>query len=321
MADSDKSMAGKTCLVTGATAGIGEVTARELARRGATVVVIGRSKARCEATVERIQRETGNSAVEYLTADLSSQAEVRRLAAEFLARHNRLDVLVNNAGALFALRQESVDGIEMTLALNHLGYFLLTNLLVGTIKASAPARIVNVSSDAHQMVKGFDFDDPQSRASRGLRTYGRSKLASGLFTFFAPIAHPSFRQYGQSKFANLLFTYELARRLQGTGVTVNAVHPGFVATNFTAGNGVFGSFMRFWAGVLAISIEEGAKTSIYAATSPEVEGVTGQYFVKQKAIPSSLPSRDEAAARRLWQLSEELTASPVSVTGGARPVR
>jgi retinol dehydrogenase-12 len=302
MADPDRSMAGKTCLVTGATAGIGRVTARELARRGATVVVVGRSRERCEAAVEAIRRETGNPAVESLTADLSSQEDVRRLVREFRGRHDRLHVLVNNAGALFELRRESVDGIEMTLALNHLGYFLLTNLLLDTLKASAPARVVNVSSDAHQIARGFDFDDPQAR-----RGYGRSKAVSLLYTLFLPPLHPSFRQYGRTKLANLLFTYELARRLEGTGVTANALHPGFVATSFTAGNGVFGWFMRRWAGVLAIGEEEGARTSVYLATSPEVEGVTGGYFVKEKPAQSSPGSRDEEAARRLWRLSEEWT--------------
>src|SRR5262245_55083634 len=164
MAGKDQSMSGKTCLVTGATAGIGEVTARELARRGACVVIVGRSQERCEATVAAIRRETGNPSVEFLVADLSSQAEIRRLAREFLGRHRRLHVLVNNAGALFDQRRESADGIEMTLALNHLAYFLLTNLLLDTLKASAPARIVNVSSHAHEMVREFDFDDPQARS-------------------------------------------------------------------------------------------------------------------------------------------------------------
>lgn len=306
MANSDKSMAGKTCLVTGATAGIGEVTARELARRGATVAIVGRNQERCETTVAAIRRETGNAAVEFIKADLSSQTEVRHLATEFRARNSRVDVLVNNAGALFELRRESVDGIEMTLALNHLGYFLLTILLLDKLKASAPARIVNVSSDAHQMVKGFNFDDPQARARRGFRAYGQSKVASLLFSMLAPRAHPALLQYAQSKLANLLFTYELARRLKGTGVTANALHPGFVASSFTARNGVFGWFMRRWAALFAVSVEEGAKTPIYLATSPNVEGVSGQYFVKQKPVPSSPASRDDAAARRLWRLSEEL---------------
>src|SRR5262245_45930010 len=173
MAGPDTSMGGKTCLVTGATAGIGEVTARELLRRGATVVIVGRSRERCEATAESIRQKTGNPSVEHLVADLSSQAEVRRLARDFREWHARLDVLVNNAGALFAQRRESVDGIEMTLALNHLAYFLLTDLLLDTLKASAPARIVNVSSRAHETAGGLDFDDLQARRLRG---YGKGKL-------------------------------------------------------------------------------------------------------------------------------------------------
>lgn len=286
MADSGefRTMAGKTCLVTGATAGIGRVAARELARRGASVVVVGRSPERCDATVESIRRETGNSAVESLVGDLSAQAGVRRVAAEFLARRDRLDVLLNNAGALFAKRRESPDGIEMTFALNHLGYFLLTSLLLDALKKGAPSRVVNVSSEAHRFVSKVNFDDPQGR-----KKYG------------------GWHAYGQSKFANLLFTYELARRLRGTGVTANALHPGFVASNFTAGNGATGWMMRRLAGAFALTPEEGAKTSIYLASSPEVEGVTGRYFAKQRPIASTRPTRDEEAARRLWALSEELT--------------
>jgi NAD(P)-dependent dehydrogenase (short-subunit alcohol dehydrogenase family) len=307
MADPDSSMSGKVCLVTGATAGIGEVTARELARRGASVVVVGRSHERCEAVTEAIRHQTDNPAVEFLVADLSSQAEIRRVAHEFLDRHSRLHVLVNNAGAMFAQRRESVDGIEMTLALNHLGYFLLTKLLLDTLKASAPARIVNVSSRAHRHVKGLDFDDLEARAGAGkFWGYGGSKFASLLFTLFAPMHHPGFVQYAHTKFANLLFTYELSRRLEGTGVTVNALHPGFVASRFMAGNGALGWFMRRWASVLGISAEEGAKTSVYLAMSPEVESVSGKYFVKQKAVASSEALQDEGAARRLWEVSEKM---------------
>jgi len=165
-------MSGKTCLITGATSGIGEAAARELARRGAAVVIVGRSRERCAATVESIQRETGNTSVEFLVADLSSQMQVRQLAREFLERHSRLQVLINNAGALFERRTESVDGIEMTLALNHLAYFLLTSLLLETLQHSAPARIVNVSSSAHDDVRAFDFDDPQADHRRP--AYGQS---------------------------------------------------------------------------------------------------------------------------------------------------
>lgn len=319
MADADRSMAGKTCLVTGATVGIGKVTARELARRGATVILVGRNRQRCEAVVETIRDVTGNPNVDFLVADLSSQADIRRLAGEFRERHDRLHVLTNNAGALFALRHESVDGIEMTLALNHLNYFLLTNLLLDALKAGAPSRIVNVASDAHEVVSSFDFDDPQARTRRGLRAYGSSEAASLLFTMFLPMRHPAFLRYGETKLANLLFTYELARRLEGTGVTANALHPGFVSTGFTAGNGAFGWCMRRWAGLLALDPEKGARTSIYLATSPEVEGITGRYFVKERPAASSPASSDEEAARRLWRLSEEWTGSSASepaTTGG-----
>jgi NAD(P)-dependent dehydrogenase (short-subunit alcohol dehydrogenase family) len=304
-------MSGKTCVVTGATAGIGEVTARELSSLGANVVIVGRSPQRCKATVEAIRQQTNNAAADFLVADLSSQKEVRRVAQEVLDRCPRLDVLVNNAGAMFADRRESVDGIEMTFALNHLGYFLLTNLLLERLKASAPARIVNVSSHAHAHIKAFDIDDPQGRKHFPALSGGTApKFGRVLCTLFAPMQHPAFVQYSQTKLANLLFTYELARRLEGTGVTVNALHPGFVATNFTAGNGVFGWFLRRYASLLAIGVEEGARTSVYLVTSPEVQGVSGRYFVKQKQVASSAASRDEAAARRLWELSEELTATP-----------
>jgi NAD(P)-dependent dehydrogenase (short-subunit alcohol dehydrogenase family) len=286
MSAADPPLSGKVILVTGATSGIGAVTARELARRGATVVVAGRSAERCAATAEQIRRDTGNPSVEPLVADLSSQADVRRLAREFQDRFRRLDVLLNNAGAMFARRRESVDGIEMTFALNHLGYFLLTNLLLDRLKQSAPSRVVNVSSDAHRMVRGMDFDDLQGR--RRYRAF--------------PI-------YARSKLANLLFTYELARRLAGTGVSANALHPGFVATNFAAGNGLLGWWIRRLASLVAIGPEDGARTSIYLASSPEVEGTSGRYFVKQKAVESSPASRDEAAARRLWQVSEEMTGA------------
>jgi NAD(P)-dependent dehydrogenase (short-subunit alcohol dehydrogenase family) len=280
-------MAGKVVLVTGATAGIGAVTARELARKGATVCIVGRSREKCEATVAQIRGTTGSAAVEFLLADLSSQAEVRRLAAEFPARYPRLDVLVNNAGGMFLTRQESVDGIEMTLALNHLAYFLLTNLLLDLLKASAPARVVSVSSDAHRMVRGFDFEDPQRRKR-----------------------YRGFAVYGESKLANVLFSSELARRLAGTGVTSNALHPGFVASNFFSAPGMrplLGRLMGLASRVFAISPEEGAKTSIYLASAPEVANITGGYFERSKPAEPSPAARDAEAARRLWQLSEELT--------------
>jgi retinol dehydrogenase 12 len=284
MVHSANTMHGKICVVTGATSGLGLVTAQALSRQAATVIVVGRNPERGIATVSRIQRETGNSAVESMIADLSAQGQVRQLATELQRRFSRLDVLVNNAGALFARRQLSQDGVEMTFALNHLAYFLLTNLLLDPLKASTSARIVNVSSEAHRGAR-LDFADLQ-----GERNYG------------------GYRAYARSKLANILFTYELARRLEGTGIVANALHPGFVATNFGRNNRSFtAGLFRILQLVAAISPEEGAQTIIYLATSPQVNGITGEYFVKQKAVRSSQVSYDRAAAERLWQISAELT--------------
>ena len=277
------SMQDKICLVTGATSGIGLVTAQVLAQHGATVLLVGRNPARTEETVRRLQRETGNVQVACVIADLSAQAQVRRLADEVRDRYPRLDVLLNNAGALFARRETSADGLEMTLALNHLAYFLLTHLLLDMLKASEAARIINVSSDAHRGAQ-FDFQDPQ-----GTQRYR------------------GWRAYCQSKLANLWFTYELARRLTGTRLTANAVHPGFVATRFGHNNqGLFGWFVRL-AQWTALRPEQGADTLIYLAMSPEVAGISGTYFVKQRPVASSQASYDEAAAQRLWTMSEALT--------------
>ncbi len=283
MAVSTPALHDHICLVTGATSGIGQVTAQALAQQGATVLVVGRNPERGAATVDRITRQTGNPAVELLVADLSVQSEVRQLAATVQRRFSRLHVLVNNAGAIFTTRNLSADGIEMTLALNHLGYFLLTHLLLDTLKASAPARIVNVASNAHRAGR-IDFADIQAQ-----RRYG------------------GWRAYCQSKLANVLFTYELARRLHGTGLTANVMHPGFVASGFGRNNrGMFGLGMRVaqWA---ALSPEQGAETVIYLATSPDVVHVSAEYFVKARAVKSSRASYDQAAARRLWQLSEDLS--------------
>ena len=277
-------MHGRVCVVTGATSGIGLVTAQVLARQGATLIVVARNPERGAATVSRIQQETGNSAVELMVADLSVQAQVRQLASEIQHRFTRLDVLINNAGALFDQRQLSQDGIEMTFALNHLAYFLLTNLLLDPLKAADSGRIVNVSSEAHRRAR-LDFSDLQGQHRySGWRAYSRSKLA------------------------NILFTHGLVRRLKGTGVQANALHPGFVATNFGRDNrGITAVLFRILLQLAAISPEEGAQTIIYLASSPEVKGVTGQYFVKQKAVRSSQASYDGAAVERLWQASAELT--------------
>ena len=283
MTMNDETMKGKLCVVTGATSGIGRETALALARTGAAVVVVGRNREKSEFTVSNIKKETGNNAVEYMLADLSSQAEIHQLVESFKSRHDRLDVLVNNAGSFFLFRKESVDGIEMFFALNHLAYFLLTNLFLDTIEASAPARIINVSSGSHLRAT-INFDDLQNR--RG---------------YWGP------RVYGESKLANVLFTYELARRLEGTGVTVNALHPGFVATNMGANNGWIVRLVRPLMNLKAIDVEEGARTPVYLATSSEVEGVTGKYFYKCREVSSSEASHDEAVARRLWQVSAEMT--------------
>lgn len=276
-------MENKVCLVTGATNGIGKVTALELARRGATVVLAGRSAAKTDAVVAEIKARSGNDRVEGLVADLSTQAGVRALADAFKARYDRLDVLVNNAGAIFNERRESADGIEMTFALNHLSYFLLTHLLLDVLKASAPARIVNVSSNAH-MGSGINFDDLEFK--RG---------------------YMNFRAYAQSKLANILFTTELARRLQGTGVTANALHPGFVSSGFGRNDGSLMNIGMMLMRPFQISPEKGAETTLYLATSPEVEGVTGGYFSKRKPARTSSAARDQAAAERLWAISEQMT--------------
>lgn len=283
MNDHGTSMIGRVCVVTGATSGIGEVTARVLAERGATVIVVGRDAARCARTLDRIRRSSGTRAVESRQADLSSLSEVRELASEVVSRWPRLDVLVNNAGACFRERRESLDGFEMSLALNFLSPFLLTRTLLPALEASESARIVNVTSSAH--ARGdIDFADLQSRKSYGVG-----------------------RAYAQSKLAMLLFSYELARRLPGPYPTVNAVHPGLVATRFGRDNG----WLRFWVRRLVkrqeLSPAEGARTSIYLASSLAVEGRTGGYYVDCRSVRSSEVSYDADLARRLWREGCRLT--------------
>ncbi len=282
MTHENAGMSGRICLVTGATAGIGLATARALAQQGATVVGVGRNAGKGQETAARIRQETSNPAVEFLAADLSSQAEVRRVAAEFRAAHSRLDVLVNNVGAFFMQRRLSADGIEMTWALNYLGVYLLTHLLLDTLRASAPSRIVNVSSAMHQSAQ-LDLDDLQ----------GEHKY-SGM------------KAYGQSKLALVMLTYEWARRLEGTDVTVNALHPGFVATDMYRSSG---GIVRLVAPIIqwmAIGPEAGAETSIYLATSHEVAGITGKYFVKKQPARSAPASYDAAAAQHLLKISDEM---------------
>jgi NAD(P)-dependent dehydrogenase (short-subunit alcohol dehydrogenase family) len=278
-------MQGKVCLVTGATAGIGQVAATELCRRGARVIIVGRSSERCAATEALIRTAAGADRVDSLVADLSSLSEVGRLAGLVRDRYPRLDVLLNNAGAMFWKRSESADGIERTFALNHLSYFALTNLLLPLLKNSAPARIVSVASDAH---KGcvINFDDIQLKQK-----------------------YSGWKAYKQSKLANIMFSYELAKRIEGSGVTANALHPGFVNTNFLQvfNDAPAGWLIRSLANIVALSPEKGARTSIYLASSPEVDGVSGRYFVKEKPVESSHQSQDQAPWERLWRLSVDMT--------------
>ena len=275
-------MEGKVCLITGATNGIGKSTAHELARMGATVVIVGRDLQKTSLVVEEVRAASGNDTVDSLLADLSSQQEVRRLANEFEGRYSHLDVLLNNAGAVFMQRRISVDGIEMTFALNHLASFLLTNLLLDKIQATAPARIINVSSGAHTSGK-IEFDNLQ-----GERDY-------------------SSRAYGNSKLATILFTKELARRLEGTGVTINALHPGFVSTGFGKNNpGFLMKSIRTVVPLIARSPEKGARTSIYLASSPEVQSITGKYFVDCKVTQPAAQATDSSVARKLWDVSAEM---------------
>lgn len=277
-------LTGKTMLVTGATSGIGYVTARELSRMGAAVTLVGRDPMRVNASVERIRRETGAASVDGMVADLSSLAEVRGLADAFLARHDRVDVLVNNAGAWFTSRQTTVDGFERTFALNHLAPFLLTHLVLDRLKASAPARVVTVSSMAHSGQR-IDLDDVNNtrRPYQGLRVYGESKLA------------------------NIMFTYALARRLAGSDVTANTLHPGVVATGFGKNNGAGMRWAMSIFSAFALSPERGARTSVYLASSPDVAQVTGKYFIKEKPAQSSPASCDEETQERLWTISERMT--------------
>ena len=289
---------GKVVIVTGATDGIGRATAKALAARGASVTIVGRNPLKGNAAVAGIRADTGNNAVCFHQADLSSQSDVRRLARAIMTQGDRLDVLVNNAGGLFASRMVSVDGIEMTFALNHLAYFLLTNLLLEQLRATPGARIVNVASHAH-VGTDLNFDDLQfSHRYNGWTAYKRSKLC------------------------NLLFTYELARKLGNEGPTVNALHPGFVRSHLGQGSTDNSAFWRSVATLVfrfaaAITPEKGAETSIHLATSPDLADVTGKYFTPGvsgksrspgRTATSSAVSREPDIAKRLWEISAELTS-------------
>ncbi len=285
------SMQGKVCIVTGANSGIGKATSLGLAQMGATVVMVCRDRTKGEEAQNEIKTKSGNDAIDLLLAELSSQDSIRQLVENFQQHYTQLHVLINNAGGVNLSRRDTVDGFEMTFAVNYLAPFLLTNLLLDKLKASAPARIVNVSSESHE--SGYiKMDDLQLEKKYRLM-----------------------RAYGQSKLALVLFTYELARRLQGTGVTANSLHPGFVATNIgQSGVGRVGrSIVKLIFSSLGISPEEGAKTSIYLASSPDIEGVTGKYFVKSIPVRSAPISYDESLQRQLWEESAKLVNLPVKV--------
>jgi retinol dehydrogenase 12 len=277
-------MQGKTVIATGATSGIGEVAVLALAKMGARIVFVARDERRAEATLVKLERQAPGLGHGVHLADLSLMAEARRAGRLIAQQEPRVDVLINNAGAMFAVRRVTAEGLEMTFALNHMAYFMLTEALSETLVASAPARVVSTSSAAHQGMR-LDFSDLQgARRYNGWQAYGRSKLA------------------------NILFTRELARRLAGTGVTANCFHPGFVATRFGEASGGWTSRLIPFARVFAIRPEQGADTLITLASSPEVANVTGAYFVKRKAAEPSRAARDDSAAKRLWEASEALAS-------------
>jgi NAD(P)-dependent dehydrogenase (short-subunit alcohol dehydrogenase family) len=275
-------MKGKTIVATGATSGIGEAAVLKLAGMGARVVMVARDEGRAQATMRKLEAKAPGLGHRVHLADLSSVAETQRVGKAIAASEPRIDVLINNAGALFAERQVTAEGLEFTFALNHMAYFVFTQALLEKLVASAPARIVSTASDAHQGAS-LDFDDLQSlNGYRGFKVYGRSKLA------------------------NILFTRELARRLAGTGVTANCLHPGVVATRFGDASGG-------WAGRLIplfrpffLAPEKGADTLVYLASAPEIEKTSGAYFVKRKITEPSKAARDDAAAKKLWEASEKL---------------
>jgi NAD(P)-dependent dehydrogenase (short-subunit alcohol dehydrogenase family) len=277
-------MGGKVCLVTGASAGIGLATAWELSRLGAEVVLVARDQTRGEQARAKVIAKSGNEHVGLLLADLSSLAQVRGLAKEFEEKYSRLDVLVNNAGIIPQMRQISVDGFEMQWAVNHLAVFLLTNLLLPRLKSSDPARVVTVSSMVHSGAR-IDFEDLQAE---------KGYSASGV--------------YSMTKLANVLFTYELARRLGDSGVTANCLHPGVINTS------LYQNYMGGGSGSASDNeLEGGARTSVYLASSPEVEGVSGKYFSRSAERASSEESYHLATAQRLWQVSAEMTGLEITV--------
>jgi len=279
-------MAGRICMVTGANSGIGKATAAGLAEMGSTVILVCRNREKGEAALSEIKEKSGNNSLDLMLADMSSMQSVRQLANEFRRKHDRLHVLVNNAGLFMLRRTTTGDGLETTFEVDYLSHFLLTELLIDLLKAGAPSRLVEVSSIAHYNGH-IDFDDLQ-----GEKDYG------------------GWKAYSQAKLAQVLFTYELARRLKGTGVTANCLHPGTVATNIWSRPLGRAGFIAKLTRIFMMGPEGGAETPIYLGSSADVEGVSGKYFTKKKEKKSSKESNDEQVARRLWLVSEELTGLP-----------
>lgn len=278
-------MNGKVCLVTGATDGIGKVSARVLAELGAKVIIVGRNPEKSAIVLAELRSISGNENIDLLMADLAVMQEVRDLAEQVISRYDRIDVLLNNAGGYFTKHEITSDGLEMTFALNHMSYFLLTNKLMELLKYSAPARIVNVSSNAHY---GVDMEFENLNGEQEYKAW---------------------KAYQKSKLANVLFTYELLKKVPGN-ITVNCLHPGFVSTNFGHNNGgFFGPVLKIAQRISAIDPEEGAKTSIFLCSAPEVKGVSGKYFYKCQPKTSSRESRNMDTGKRLWQISSDIAST------------
>jgi len=278
-------MNGKICLVTGATDGIGKVSARVLAELGAKVIIVGRNPEKSAIVLAELKSISGNENIDLLMADLAVMQEVRDLAEQVISRYDRIDVLLNNAGGYFTKHEITSDGLEMTFALNHMSYFLLTNKLMELLKYSAPARIVNVSSDAHY---GVDIEFENLNGEQEYKAW---------------------KAYQKSKLANVLFTYELLKKVPGN-ITVNCLHPGFVATNFGHNNGgFFGPVLKIAQRISAIDPEEGAKTSIFLCSAPEIKGASGKYFYKCQPKTSSQESRNMDTGKRLWQISSDIAST------------
>lgn len=279
----DKTMKEKRCLITGANSGIGKATAIQLAQAGAEIIMACRNPLKAEEAKKEIIYRSGNDKVSILLVDFAKQEEIRALAEEFNKKYDSLDILVNNAGLIAEKRMTTKEGYELTFAINHLGYFLLTHLLLDSLKASPNARIVNVASEAHRMGK-LDFNDLHlSKDYSNIKAYGNSKLA------------------------NILFTLELSKQLEGTNITANSLHPGVVNSNFGGNSSMFLKALVVMARPFMVSVEKGAETSMYLASSPEVEQVTGRYFVRKKQKRPSTDANDPVLAKKLWDVSLELT--------------